>query len=122
VELLAARVGLARFRACFIATAAFGGPFEAEVESLRRFRDQVLARSLLGQLLVRAYETLSPPLAAWLSRSPRARAVVRQFLRPVAGLRRRLDGLPGTSRGPLPRPSPAPYHLPCGVRHAGGNG
>src|SRR5262249_16177445 len=74
------------YRPCFIATAAFGGPFAAEVDALRRFRDEVLASSALGRLLTRVYELLSPPLAALLSRSPSGRAVVRWLLRPVAAL------------------------------------
>jgi hypothetical protein len=88
VELLARAEKPGR-RLCFIATAAFGGPFAAEVEALRRFRDEVLARAALGRLLTRAYEALSPPLAAWLSRSPRGRAAMRWLLRPVAALCRR---------------------------------
>jgi predicted Zn finger-like uncharacterized protein len=78
-----------RRRLCFIATAAFGSPFAAEVETLRRYRDEVLAHSTLGRLLVRVYEIVSPPLAAVLSRSARGRATVRCLLRPVAAFCRR---------------------------------
>ncbi len=85
VELLATKAK-PRGKMCFIATAAFGGPFAAEVETLRRFRDEVLARSAAGRLFTRAYEALSPPLAAALARSPRGRAIVRWLLRPVAAL------------------------------------
>ncbi len=93
VELLAGRKK-SLLKPCFIATAAFGGPFAAEVETLRRFRDEVLARSALGRLLTRAYEAVSPPLAALLARSPRGRAAVRRLLRPVAALCRRRLGDP----------------------------
>ncbi len=89
----------ARARLCFIATAAFGSPLAAEVETLRRFRDEVLARSAVGRLLIRAYETISPPLAAALARSDRGRRAVRRLLRPVAALcRRRLGDEEKTAR------------------------
>ena len=103
VELLATK-GRPRGRLCFIATVAFGGPFAAEVETLRRFRDEVLARSALGRLFTRAYETLSPPLADALARSPRGRAVVRGLLRPVAALcGRRLAASPNEPLRPPER-------------------
>jgi hypothetical protein len=89
------------YRPCFIATAAFGGPFAAEVKTLRRFRDEVMARSTLGRLLTRAYELLSPPLAALLSRSPCGRAVVRCFLLPVAALCQRRLGPPLGPQGAI---------------------
>jgi hypothetical protein len=82
-------------RFCFIATAAFGSPFAAEVETLRRYRDEVLARSALGRLLVRVYEMVSPPLAAVLARSACGRAAVRCLLRPVVAFcRYRLNNQP----------------------------
>lgn len=83
------------FGGCFIATAAFGGPFAAEVATLRRFRDEVLTGSAPGRLLVRVYEAVAPPVAARLEHSPWGRAAVRALLRPVAALcRRRLDRKP----------------------------
>jgi hypothetical protein len=72
-----------RGRLCFIATAAYGTPFAHEVETLRCFRDEVLARSAPGRLLIRLYEAVSPPLAALLARSAHGRALVRALLRPV---------------------------------------
>lgn len=79
-------------RLCFIATAAFGSPFVAEVETLRRFRDEILERSTLGRVLVRVYEAISPPLAGLLAQTARGRAAVRYLLRPVAALCRRCLG------------------------------
>jgi hypothetical protein len=84
-----------RPRLCFLATAAFGSPDAAEVETLRRFRDEILARSHLGRLLIGAYEAVSPPLAAALACSPRGRQAVRWLLRPVAALCRRRLTEPG---------------------------
>jgi hypothetical protein len=72
-----------RGHVCFIATAAYGSPLAAEVQVLRRFRDEVLERSALGRALTRAYYLLSPPLAALIAQSSAARAVVRWLLRPV---------------------------------------
>jgi len=82
VELLAAKAP--RSRRCFVATAAFGGSFAAEVVALRRFRDEVLERSRPGRWFIRAYGAVSPPLAALIARSDCARALTRALLRPVA--------------------------------------
>jgi len=72
---------------CFIATAACGSPFAAEVESLRAYRDSVLRPSRLGRLFVRCYERTSPPVALWIEGRPKARRLVRGLLiRPLAAL------------------------------------
>jgi hypothetical protein len=75
--------GRKRGQLCFIATAAYGSPLAAEVQTLRAFRDEVLERSAVGRWFVSVYYTLSPPLAALIARSGVARAVVRGLLRPV---------------------------------------
>ncbi len=80
-------------RLCFIATAAFGSPFTAEVEALRRFRDEILECSIFGRLLVRVYEFISPPLAAVLAQTDCGRAAVRCLLRPVIAFCRRRLGV-----------------------------
>ena len=67
-------------RACFVATAAYGCPDAPEVERLRRFRDQVLLKSTLGTLAVRAYYRLSPPVARLIAGRPRLRTAVRRAL------------------------------------------
>lgn len=64
---------------CFIATAVCG-EFAWQTEALRDFRDAVLARSRLGRIAIGAYYLVSPPLARWLSRSPRAASIVRSGL------------------------------------------
>ena len=72
---------------CFIATAACGSPFAAEVESLRAYRDSVLRPSRLGRLFVRCYERTSPPVALSIEGRPKARRLVRGLLiRPLAAL------------------------------------
>jgi hypothetical protein len=48
---------------CFIATAAFGSPFAAEISILRFWRDTFLLKYSLGEFGVNVYNTLSPPIA-----------------------------------------------------------
>ncbi len=67
-------------RACFVATAAYGCPDAPEVERLRRFRDEVLLKSTVGTLAVRAYYRLSPPVARLIAGRPRLRTAVRRAL------------------------------------------
>jgi hypothetical protein len=56
---------------CFITTATAGeGP---ALDALRKFRDGSLSRSSSGRALVGVYYTVSPPIAATLSRHPDAR-------------------------------------------------
>lgn len=57
---------------CFITTATAGeGP---TLDSLRRFRADVMAPSPAGQALLRIYEAISPPIAATLVRHPESTA------------------------------------------------
>jgi tetratricopeptide (TPR) repeat protein len=74
---------------CFIATAAFGSELAPEVCLLREFRDNVLLASAPGQVLVRNYYRLSPPIANAISRSSLLKSVVRQFIRPLIFLLRK---------------------------------
>jgi|GEM_PF-2941637 len=68
---------------CFIATAAYGGAFEDQVTTLRRFRDDVLLDFQWGRNFVATYYRLSPPLADAIRQRPWARAAVRGALLPV---------------------------------------
>ncbi len=68
---------------CFIATAAFGSPFEKHVQTLRQFRDHVLLKFNLGKKLVSMYYDLSPPLAQIISESEPLKAATRIALTPV---------------------------------------
>jgi len=67
-------------RMCFIATAAYGDIDAPEVEQLRRFRDRSLMTNPLGRGFVRAYYTVSPPIARLIARKPRLRLATRKVL------------------------------------------
>ena len=71
---------LARSRACFIATAAYGDAHCADVERLRSFRDRRLLTNPVGSVFVRAYYRVSPPFARLIARNPRLRTTVRKVL------------------------------------------
>jgi hypothetical protein len=74
---------------CFITTATAGdGP---ALDALRGFRDDALVRSVPGRALVATYDTVSPPIAATLSRHPEATTtrVVRWLVRRCGALARR---------------------------------
>jgi len=68
---------------CFIATAAYGSPFERRLPVLRAFRDGVLLKSAAGTALVEAYYRASPAFADCIANRPWLAAVVRGCLTPV---------------------------------------
>jgi hypothetical protein len=76
-------VGLFDENSCFVATAAYGSPLEKNVKVLRAFRDKVLLKTSVGQLFVKAYYFLSPPLAKWIGLSATRRSVARTVLTPL---------------------------------------
>ncbi|MCI0411284.1 hypothetical protein L0222_00625, partial [bacterium] len=65
---------------CFIATAAYGSDLAAEVQSLRRFRDQRLNHSKEGRLFIKIYEILGSPPAKLVRRSRILQFVVRKLV------------------------------------------
>jgi len=71
---------------CFIATAAFGSPYERHVKTLRQFRDSRLLTNRPGRAFVRWYYRHSPSYADYIRRRPAARMFVRTLLRPLAWL------------------------------------
>jgi chitinase len=71
---------------CFIATAAYGSPFEGHVEILRKFRDVYLLPTGLGHAFVNAYYKYSPPVAGYISKHDNLRALVRMGLAPIVGM------------------------------------
>ena len=70
---------------CFIATAAYGSPMAPQVDVLRVWRDRHLRPHWMGRSFIRAYETVSPPLADAIRNSAGLRAGVRVLLWPVVG-------------------------------------
>jgi len=67
-------------KGCFIATAAFGADWEAEVLALRDFRDQYLETNRPGRAFVEWYYRQGPAAARAIEGNNAARAVVRWML------------------------------------------
>jgi hypothetical protein len=69
--------------ACFIATAAWGSPWNKNVATLRQFRDRRLLTNAPGRAFVDFYYRHSPAVAAYISDKPFLRATTRAALTPV---------------------------------------
>lgn len=50
-------------KGCFIATAVYGSPYSPEVRFLRRYRDDILSKSIFGKYFIKKYYTYSPNIA-----------------------------------------------------------
>ncbi|MFH0810403.1 MAG: CFI-box-CTERM domain-containing protein [Pseudomonadota bacterium] len=73
---------------CFIATAAFGSPLQAQVAWLRAFRDRILLTCWPGRLFVAGYYRVGPGAAQYISRHSGLKAPVRAGLYPLAVISR----------------------------------
>jgi len=82
---------------CFIATAAYGTPMAADIDTLRAFRDAYLLESSVGTALVDAYYSVSPAVAAVIAKSPVLAAGVRLLLLPVVFAAKCLLAMPAVS-------------------------
>ncbi len=71
---------------CFIATAAYGADWQAEVQALRDFRDRYLLPYAAGRWLVAHYYDLSPGVAGYITEHPRTKPFVRSLLTPLVVL------------------------------------
>ena len=73
-------VGAGSAGGCFIATAAYGTPFEPKIDVLRDFRDDVLMEHRSGKDIIKLYYTLSPPIAYIISKHRWMRSIVREIM------------------------------------------
>jgi hypothetical protein len=75
------------WRACFIATAAYGTDTAQEIDILREFRDVILLPNSLGAKFVSFYYRTSPPIADFISRRDVLRTMVRKgLIHPIVGV------------------------------------
>lgn len=65
---------------CFVATAVYGDPMAPEVEALRRYRDDVLARRRWGRAVIKLYTSIGPPASGLVQRSPALRRAARALI------------------------------------------
>ena len=75
---------------CFVATAAYGSVMANDVEMLRRFRDSLLTRTVIGELAVETYYTFGPAMAGVIGESELLRASARSVLEPIVAWVRQL--------------------------------
>jgi hypothetical protein len=68
---------------CFIATAAYGADWYAEVQTLRDFRDVYLLRNIAGRWFVARYYESSPAVADYIRAHPIVKPIVRALLTPL---------------------------------------
>ncbi len=68
---------------CFIATAAYGSPWEAKVKTFREFRNQFLLSNKVGRQIVKFYYENSKVFAKKIAKSNTARAITRGALSPI---------------------------------------
>lgn len=79
-ELTTGKVPTAGDSYCFVATAAYGSPLHAHLDTLRWFRDEFLLPFSWGMALVRSYYQYGPEAAAYIADKPTLRALVRGAL------------------------------------------
>ena len=83
---------------CFIATAAYGTPYDSKIDVLRNWRDDSLKSSILGRMFIRNYYFFSPPIASIVAKSTALRGIVRLILSPIIHLLKTKYSRPRNSR------------------------
>lgn len=76
-------VGLLDDKSCFIATATFGSNMAEEVQTFRRFRNEVLAKTSWGRAFIAKYYKYGPEAAEWISHSPTLKSLSVAILWPL---------------------------------------
>ena len=69
-----------RSEGCYIATMAYGDYNHPKVMVLRRYRDNILAKSTYGRAFIKTYYWLSPKLVKILSNNKRINSIIRCLL------------------------------------------
>jgi len=54
---------------CYVATCVYGSYDCPQVWTLRRFRDNTLAKTILGRVFIRTYYTISPSIVKWFGKT-----------------------------------------------------
>ena len=54
---------------CYVATCVYGSYDCPQVWTLRRFRDNTLAETVLGRAFIRTYYAISPTIVKWFGRT-----------------------------------------------------
>jgi len=66
---------------CFVATAAFGTPLQAEIQILREWRDSELSFSLAGRQFIDIYYKVGPHLARLVEKNKFIARISRSIIR-----------------------------------------
>lgn len=80
-------------KGCFVATAAFGADWVAEVQALRDFRDRYLMTNRAGRAFVALYYRHGPAAARAIEPHESLKAVVRGLLAPLVAVALVLSGM-----------------------------
>ena len=65
---------------CYIATMAYGDYDHPQVLELRKFRDEILERSLIGRLLINIYYRFSPRLVIYFQYKHKINIMIKKIL------------------------------------------
>ncbi len=93
---------------CFVATAAYGSPYEPEVASLRRFRDDLLLRTRTGAAFFARfyaqYYRFSPAIAELIDRDAALRDAARWGVTPIVRYLEIAQNFPAAELTGVPEP------------------